>query len=475
MNAQPPLPNLFLSDLDPSLVLTPAIVRDACHAIRRNRQAWLMRLRTRQVAEIIAYVAEQWLDPDNGFRRTALSDGAAELGMGPATLARGLDAFLRQLTLENLEGLVAQDLGDARRLDDFSAGAAEARCGRSAMARGPALLAHITAGNIPVPALHAMVLGLMLRSAQFIKCASGEGLVTRLFAHALAATEPRLGSCLELATWPGGSAALEAALFDEADCLTATGSDTMLRDVRSRLPLRTRFVGYGHRVSLAYVSNDVLSTYSVRRVARDLAADVTAWNQLGCLSPHAVYVQEDGAVSPEGLAAALAEELAKREQAEPRGPLPGAQAAAIVARRDIYRLRASLAGDTGERLRFESAFRDLPGGVALWASDGGTEWTVVLDRDPRFEHSCLHRFLYVKPVRQLAEVLRTLEPLRGQVSTVGLAAVDHRAAEIARELAAWGVPRVCPVGAMQEPPLAWRHDGRPALADLVEWTDFEKP
>lgn len=468
-----PLPNLFLADLDPSLALTPGTVREACQAIRRNRASWLARLRTRQVAEIIAYVAEQWLDPANGFRRRALSEGASELGMGPATLARGLDAFLRQLTLENLEGLVAQDLGDARRLDDFSAGVAEVRGGRSAVARGPALLAHVASGNIPVPALQSMVTGLLLRSAQFVKCASGRTLMPRLFAHSLAATEPRMGSCLELACWPRGSVGLDAALFEEASCLTATGSDEMLMDVRARLPLRTRFVGHGHRVSLAYVSNEVLSTYSVRRVARELAADVTAWNQLGCLSPHVAYVQEDGAVSPEGLALAVAEELARREQDEPRGPIPPEDAAAIAARRDIYRLRASVAGTAAERPRFETAFRDLPGGVALWESEESTAWTVVLDRDPRFEHSCLNRFLYVKPVRQLDEMLRVLEPVRGQVSTVAVAAVDHRATDIARELAAWGVPRVCPVGRMQEPPLAWRHDGRPALADLVEWTDLE--
>ncbi len=468
-----PLPNLFLADLDSSLVLTPSTVRDACHAIRRNRGSWLARLRTRQVAEIIAYVAEQWLEPHNGFRMRALSEGAAELGMGPGTLARGLDAFLRQLTLENLEGIVTQDLGDARRLDDFSAGVAEVRGGRSAIARGPALLAHIASGNIPVPALQSMVFGLLLRSAQFVKCASGRTLLPRLFAHSLAATEPRLGSCLELASWPRGNADLDAALFAEAHCVTATGSDEMLMDVRSRLPLHTRFVGHGHRVSLAYVSNEVLSTYSVRRVARELAADVTAWNQLGCLSPHVAYVQEDGAVSPEGLAVAIAEELARREQDEPRGPIPPEDAAAIVARRDIYRLRATLLGDGSDRLRFETAFRDPPGGVALWESEAGTAWTVVLDRDPRFEHSCLNRFLYVKPVRQLDEMLRMLEPVRGHVSTVAVAAVDHRATEIARELASWGVPRVCPVGRMQEPPLAWRHDGRPALADLVEWTDME--
>ena len=48
-----------------------------------------------------------------------------------------------------------------------------------------------------------------------------------------------------------------------------------------------------------------------------------------------------------------------------------------------------------------------------------------------------------------------------------------KAQELALQLARWGVTRVCPLGQMQNPPLTWRHDGRPALGDLVTWTDWE--
>ena len=468
-----PLPNLFLADLGPDLILTPHTVREACLTVRRNRDLWLARLRTRQIAEIIAYSAEQWFEPGNGFRARALAEGPALLGVSHSTFGRGLDSFLRQLTVENLEGLIAQDLGDAKRLDDFSAGVVELRGGRTALARGPSLLGHITAGNLPVPALQSIVIGLMLRSAQFLKCATGTSLIPRLFAHSLAATEPKLGSCLELAEWPRGSDPLDDAFFSELDCLTATGSDEMLESVRRRVPLRTRFVGYGHRVSFAYLTADLLSTYSAKRLIRDLATDVTAWNQLGCLSPHVVYVQDDGALSPEGVAEHLAAELARRELEDPRGEVPIVDAAAIASRRAVYELRAHSAGENIERILVETAFRDLPGGVRIWQSPNSTAWTVVYDADPRFEFSCLNRFIYVKPVHQLSDVLRYAEPVRHLVSTVAVAAVDHRLTEIARELARWGAPRICPVGRMQEPPFAWRHDGRPALGDLVQWTDLE--
>ncbi|MED6314334.1 MAG: acyl-CoA reductase, partial [Verrucomicrobiota bacterium] len=73
----------------------------------------------------------------------------------------------------------------------------------------------------------------------------------------------------------------------------------------------------------------------------------------------------------------------------------------------------------------------------------------------------------------LEEALHVLEPVRESVSTVGIAASEARMRDIANQLAIWGVPRICPLGKMQRPPLAWRHDGRPALGELVRWSDLE--
>ena len=93
--------------------------------------------------------------------------------------------------------------------------------------------------------------------------------------------------------------------------------------------------------------------------------------------------------------------------------------------------------------------------------------------DPLFQTSCLHRFIYVKPINHLEDLFHHADTVQGKVSTVGLSAPEEKAEEVATQLARWGVPRVCPLGQMQNPPLAWRHDGHPALAELVRWTDWE--
>ena len=56
---------------------------------------------------------------------------------------------------------------------------------------------------------------------------------------------------------------------------------------------------------------------------------------------------------------------------------------------------------------------------------------------------------------------------------MGLAAPMARAQQIALQLSNAGVTRICRIGSMQNPPLTWRHDGRPGLAELITWTDFE--
>ncbi len=72
------------------------------------------------------------------------------------------------------------------------------------MVHGPELLVHIAAGNVPNPTVMSLTLGLLTRSAQFVKCGSGATFLPRLFAHSLYEADRKLGSCLEIAAWPGG-------------------------------------------------------------------------------------------------------------------------------------------------------------------------------------------------------------------------------------------------------------------------------
>lgn len=448
------LPNYFLADLPPEATLSAAMISEACQTLKRNRETYLARRSLQSMVSFVASLAENWLDADYPFRKLALEQ-AQQARFARPTLERGLDNFFQQLTRENFRALLAQELGDGIDVAVEPPQSAPARTVH--FWRGPEFQAHIAAGNIPNPALMSIIFGLLTRSAQFLKSASGASFLPRLFAHSIYDADAKLGACLEVAEWPGGNVALEDALFAEADCVTATGSDETLDDIRKRLPLRCRFLGYGHRVSFGFIAGDILAGVRAKKIVAAAADDIVAWNQLGCLSPHVIYTQAGGEVSAEHFAQLLAEELDRREASEPRGEISAEEAAAIASRRAIYDIRAA----------------HSPENTQHWRSADSTAWTVVFESDARFQLSCLNRFIYVKPVADLKAALENADTVRGRVSTVGIAAPEERISELAAQLARWGVTRVCPLGQMQKPPLAWRHDGRPPLGDLVTWTDLE--
>jgi hypothetical protein len=452
------LPNYFLADLEEGASLSAELIREACETLKRNRERYLAERTTRQMIRLLSEVGRSWLDRDYPFRKMALEQGEPVTGFSSHSVERGLDNFFKQVTSDNLERLVVEELGDLERLDKMVAEAQEKSEGRAALALGPDLLVHVAAGNVPNPVFMSIILGFLARSAQFVKCASGTAFLPRLFAHSLYEADPKLGACLEVAEWKGGALELEEALFGQAQCLTATGSDETLKAIRNRLPAGVRFVGHGEKVSFGYICRESLEGRAAGELARETAEDVVAWNQLGCLSPHVIYTERGGALSPEDFAGLLAQELERREQFEPRGAVSAQAAAAIASRRNFYEVRAA----------------HSPGATRKWQSEGSTAWTVIYEAEPRFQLSCLHRFVYVKPVSGLKETLENSGAVYGKVSTVGLAAPAERIGDLVVQLARWGVTRICPLGAMQNPPLIWRHDGRPPLGDLILWADWER-
>ena len=192
------LPNYFLIDTQPEARLSPGIITEACRQLKRNRVQYLRDTPTEQTVKILARLAENWRDDLFPFRKLALANGPEETGFSKPSLALGLNQFFERITEESLHNLIAQDLGDSRRLDGPMGTPEERVDNRTAMARGPELIGHITARNLPCPTLMSIIHGVLVGSAQFVKCAEGTGFIPRLFAHSLYDAHAKLGECREL-------------------------------------------------------------------------------------------------------------------------------------------------------------------------------------------------------------------------------------------------------------------------------------
>ena len=303
----------------------------------------------------------------------------------------------------------------------------EQKQNRIAIVSAPEFQVHIAAGNIPNPALMSIVFGLLTRSAQFVKCASGASFLPRLFAHSIYEADPKLGACLEIAEWRGGNAALENALVrrgrlrdGDRQRRNAGGNPRAVagQNPFSRLRPSREFWFCRGRSFVRFAAR--------KKLSRAAADDVVAWNQLGCLSPHVIYVELGGEVAPEQFRANCSRKnWRSAKQASRAANCRRKNAAAIASRRGIYEIRAAHSPETTRH----------------WCSKDSTAWTVVFEADARFQMSCLNRFIYVKAVADLTAALQSADDIRGKVSTVGIAAPEEKMQEFAAQLARWGATR----------------------------------
>jgi hypothetical protein len=385
----------------------------------------------RAVAAVLSRVAESWLAPGSHWMRRAI-DGLA--ATGPFTrpmLELGLPRMIEPLAGAALETLVRRELGGWAAL---------------AAAPVPRLILHVLPSNLPGHAAIPSALTLLLRAAALLKSGRDDRVFAPLWAASIGEIDAALGACVESLYWPGGAggAAADAAIA-AADLVVAAGGDAAVAALRRRCAAAgVRFVGHGHRISLALVGREALH----RASARALAADVALWDQLGCLSPQVCFVEGDRHQARR-FAAAVRDELAVLAQALP----PGSMSIGEIL--DVRRFRDA------------AAWRGFGDGEASLFAVGGREdgGSVAVVDEPALRPTPLHRCLRVVPIADVARVEAIVEPHRNLVEAAGIAVAEGRSAAVAAMLERAGVSHVTRLGDMQRPDLSWRQGGRPRIGE----------
>ena len=257
-------------------------------------------LRGRPVAsllEVLGDVLEAFRSPDAPARKQLEAELPEATGFAPATLREGLDAALAHWTRGALRRLVEDELGP------------ELGVGCRRRATGFPVTATLLAGALPTPTLLALLAPLALRSPVLAKCSVHDPCTARIFAQTLSERDASLGRALRVLDLRREDEAAVAALL-EADCVVASGSDETLARVAAHVTPPRRLVGYGHRLSVAVLGPAALSGPPLQAAARALARDVALWDQLGCLSPVALFVLCGSDALPPQVATELAAALA---------------------------------------------------------------------------------------------------------------------------------------------------------------------
>jgi hypothetical protein len=400
----------------------------------------LRQRRAADVFETLGTVLDGFRGPSSPWRKSLEAELPAATGFTSEVVRAGLDLALDGWDHDALHALAEAELGrDTHLIAGFDTTAV------------------LLGGSLPTPTMLALLTPLALRSPVLAKTAHHDPVTAPAFARAVAETDPGLGACIDVVSFPGDDGARMAA-FLEADCVAATGSDETIASIAARVRPPRRFVGYGHRVSVAVIGPGILGERNLDAIAAALALDVALWDQLGCLSPVAVYVvgaARRGATGVGVVAEAVAAALAELEKRLPRGRVQREDAAAIA------------------QARSEAEMRAAAGRAVTLLRDASDAFTVVCEADARARPAPLHRFLRVHPVGGVEDLLDALRPLGPHLAGVALAGFGNVGPEVASALAALGASRICAPGRLQAPPLAWHHDGQPVLLPLARFADVE--
>src|SRR3989454_1055817 len=342
------------------------------------------------------------------------------------SIERALADTFGPLAAGGVSRWVASELGSAAALDR----PAPDRKGIPRQAFGPEWMLQIYAGNVPGLPVWPFYSALAMKSALFAKASSQEPVLAPLLARTIAEEDPDLGACVAVAWWKGGTIELDRAAVRRAPAVLAFGGENATASIARESHPEAKVVIHGSKVSVAYVSRASLTRAGLGSLAARAAYDVALYDQQGCLSPHAFYVERGGDVGPAAFPSALVGALEALRDGLPRREPEADQAARV----QLYRAQAHFEEATGSR------------GTQGLASSEGTDWTLVYEDGARFEPTPAYRTVRVHAVSGVDEVAAALAPEAHYIEAVGLEAKGKEKAALAAAFAATGVPRITGVG-----------------------------
>jgi acyl-CoA reductase-like NAD-dependent aldehyde dehydrogenase len=302
-------------------------------------------------------------------------------------------------------------------------------------------LSIVLAGNLFTAAARAVLVPLLLGIPVTVKASSRETLFPRLLQEALRRVDPELGEAIEIVVFAGGDVERETSLIEGAERTAVYGSDRTIDAMQQRHP-NANLIAHGHGVSAAYCGPEALREGQVEETIEQLALDVCAYDQRGCLSPQIIYAAADSEPALFTFVERLASEgLAALEKELPRGPLPVDVGAAQAQWRGLAEVEGSLVvGNTyGIAVRPPQPVRWSPG----------------------------YRNVTLAPVRDRAEAVRAMEAFGTSLKCVGADPISSASLGVELDRNEALSAYLCPLGTMQTPPLDALADGKPVWQGLL--------
>jgi hypothetical protein len=409
----------------------------------KSKQAWLSSQPVNALIGLIEKVSLTWLD-DHDLSVWKLN---------------GLGFLVNWCSSNNLQSILNQSLRyHSGALDQFISITGEYN--RQAWRANPrGLVCHWLSGNVPLLGMLTLVQSILTKNVNLIKVSSGNDKALPLLLESFRAVEYKT---------PGGYTIKGDDLLDTIAVIYYSSADrknaeafSLAADVRlawggadainaiCSLPSRAgaEDLIFGPKTSCSVIACESISNErSLRKILRKTATDVSSFDQTACASPHTVFVERGGLITPEDFAEKLGAFMDKALITIPK------------------EAEDSL---TVNNIMTARAVGDFLG--KYWRSDE-YEWTVLLNTNIELASPTYSRVITIVPVEDIMQVIKLLN---NEIQTVGLAAEGDKRLEFAERAAKRGVFRFPEIGRMTNFDVPW--DGIFAADRMVSWASLGGP
>ena len=423
-------------------------ILDEAHRLKKE----IEKLRLEDIIEVLNRLSKLWLDESYPLRKEALQKLPSMIGFSKEMVKEGIKTMASMMDEHNLKIRLNADLGDMRYLDEWTY---DPNFKGYVMAKPKGVAAHVSAGNVFVGGVDSLVQGIITKNVNIMKMSTNDPLFPVLFAKSLKQVDHTgiLHKAMALLHWKGGDEKIEKPIKQQCDAIVVYGGRDTVFSYRKDLGLHTKLIEYGPKYSFVVVQESELKKRGIKEVAKLIAKDGLMWEQSACSSPHVVYVEK------EENARLMMEEIAKAydEWAEnlPQGKVYDDEAVEINKVRELAKVEKALG---------RSDFRVGKIGLS----------TVVFQKSKEFQISCHNRTLFVKPIDNVFEVVKYIDPMGEFVQSVAIVSDDETAKALAGRLGSIGSDRFVEAGMMSQRKHGTPHDGTKGLAELIRWISLAR-
>lgn len=309
------------------------------------------------------------------------------------------------------------------------------------------VLTHITPGNSPGLSFLALMEGLLAGNINLIKLSSKDSNLTIKIIQELIKFDQKdiIENFVAIVKISSSNKTALESIISYSDGVSVWGGDGAIQGIREMLPPGVRFIPWGHKISLALITEKSLEDEGM---IQKLAEDCVAIDQQACSSPQTLFVETEDREKIDQFSQKLLKAMSKIKHSMKETALTIQEQAEITNISEVVRLEEVL----GKSRLFE---------------DHNKSCRVFVDYSSGISTSPLYGSIWVRPLKK-EQVLRTLFPMRQYLQTCGLACQKDESGTWIPLLIKAGVLRVTNPGEMLESYDGEPHDGVYSLTRMMK-------